>query len=169
MFIDLVTGWGSPTGQNLVNALTAPAGAPGTATVSVAGSERSIYFRVCPYGSNAQLPQNIRVSPLAAGGCWVWDNGYVTLTVNGRNYTAWYDNGSTASSVASAIKTAISNDSGAQVIATLSGSSITLTAKSTGQSTNYPFSFSAGTSDWQDFTGSSFNGSPASGNLTGGS
>ena len=166
---DLVTGWGSPNGQNLIDALAGPQGTPGTATVSVTGSERSIYFRVCPYGSNAQLPQNIKVSPLAAGGCWVWDNGYVTLTVNGRNYTAWYDYGSTASSVASAIKTAISNDSGAQVTATLSGSSITLTAKTTGASTDYPFSFSAGTSDWQDFTGSSFNGSPASGNLAGGS
>ena len=166
---DLVTGWGSPNGQNLIDALAGPQGTPGTTTVTITGSERSIYFRVCPYGSNAQLPQNIKVSPLAAGGCWVWDNGYVTLTVNGRNYTAWFDYGSTTTSVASDIKTAISNDSGAQVSATLSGSSITLTAKTTGTSTDYPFSFSAGTSDWQDFTGSSFNGSPASGNLTGGS
>ncbi len=170
---DLVTGWGSPNGQNLIDALAGPYSTPGTVTVSITGSEQERHYAVCPDNAKLQSSTSSNITPLepnvGPNSCWVWDYGYVTLTVTGHNYIAGYNEDSTTGSIASSIVAAILNDFSAQVTATLSGSSITLTAKTTGQSTDYPFIFSADTSDPQSFTGPSFNGSPTNGNLTGGS
>ena len=112
------------------------------AIVTVSGSERSYH-------------------PLQ--GITIWDSGSVTLTVNSRGYTAYYGQGSSASGLASSIASAISNDSGAQVTAALSGSSITLTGKTAG---SYSFSFSESTNYPQYFGSASFSGTPASGSLS---
>ena len=117
--------------------------APPGAMVTISGTEQSYYYQ-----------------PL---GITIWDTGGVTLTVNSRQYPVTYGQSSTATTVASAIVSAITNDSGAQVTASASGGSITLVAKSSG---SYSFSFSEYTNFPQDFTHPSFSGTPASGSLS---
>jgi hypothetical protein len=95
----------------------------GTTTVNITGSEQSRHYATCPetvHKLGMIIPQ---VGP---NSCTIYDAGNVTLTVNGRSYPASYWQGSTASTIASTLKTAISNDSSAAVTATVSSSSIVL-------------------------------------------
>jgi phage tail sheath gpL-like len=65
----------------------------------------------------------------AVAGGTTFDAGTVTITVNGTPYTISYGQGSTSASVASALVSQINGDSAAVVMASLSGSTVTLTTK----------------------------------------
>ena len=98
----------------------------------------------------------------------VYDSGTSTITANGHsNAVSWSGSGTTTSSIASALASNINADSGASVTATASGSTVSMTAKTTGASTNYLLA-SSWTYDSTDFAGSSFTSSNSGSTLTGG-
>ena len=98
---------------------------------------------------------------------YVYDAGSVWINVNGHQDSVGYGQGSTASSIATSLASAISADAGAYVTATASSGTITLTDRAGGSVTDY--SLSAGVSyDSYDFSSASFTDTPSGGNLTGG-
>jgi RHS repeat-associated protein len=106
-------------------------GAPGKGTITIDGSEQN--FQYCDSDGNC--------------GGLTYDWGYVSLTVNGVTVYANYGSGGnyatdTTSSVAASLESAVNASSSIPVTATLSGSTVTLTAKTPGTSTNYSFSSS---------------------------
>ncbi len=98
----------------------------------------------------------------------VVDSGTVSITVNGLQKTVNYGQGSTGDSVASALRSAINGDSGYPVSAAGSGTTVTLTAKTTGPATNYPLSATSTTSHPETFSQPSFIPAPSGSTLTGG-
>jgi len=98
-----------------------------------------------------------------------YDSGSVWVTVNGFQATASYGQGSTATSVASAIAAAFNGSSSSPVVATLSGATINLIAKKSGANTNYPLSSGASTSQPSLFARPSFSAAVSGTTLTGGS
>jgi RHS repeat-associated protein len=117
---------------------TAP-GTQSTASVTIGGAELSKLDPDCP---------NPRVA------C-IFNVGTISIIVNGVSATANYGQGSTTSSVASSLTSAINSSSGYPVSATVSGASITLTSKTTGVSTNYSLS-SSSTWDSDNFGAAGF-------------
>jgi RHS repeat-associated protein len=136
-------------------------GTPGSGTVTIAGFERSKF--VC----DPTLP-GCNACRLRSCGMTVFDSGVVRITVNGHTDSASYLSGSTSVSVASALANAINADSTSFVTASVNGSVITLTAKTSGSITNYSLSTTAATNDPTNFSGSSFSATPSAANLTGG-
>jgi RHS repeat-associated protein len=136
----------------------------GHGTVTIGGAEQSATVDPC-YNPDITPPdgQDPPSCPQTR-----WDSGTVTITVNGHPDAVAYGGGDTSASVAAGLASAINNDSGAPVTAGLAGTTITLTAKTAGASTNYSVSTSAATSDPNDFGAASFSASPASVALTGG-
>ncbi len=124
--------------------------APGTGSVTISGTEksRSVFSKVC----------NCLVT--------TYDSGTVSITVNGRTDSTSYGQNSGWSSIASSLATAINGDSAASVTAAASGGIITLTAKTTGSSTNY--SLSASSTSQNSFSPPSFTATPSGSALTGG-
>ncbi|HEY6251340.1 MAG TPA: RHS repeat-associated core domain-containing protein [Candidatus Angelobacter sp.] len=148
------TGWISVSGtEQTANSQPATSG---SGTVTISGSEQS----ACNYIRN--------VCHL------VYDTGTVTITVNSYPKTVNYGGSSeTAATVAWKLSCAFHNDSSSPVDAYCpssagSSTSVTLTARATGASTNYSFTTSSATNDTQCiyFCGPSFSASPASGALT---
>ncbi|HTW80609.1 MAG TPA: hypothetical protein VME23_13770, partial [Terracidiphilus sp.] len=129
--------------------------AAGTGWVSVSGSEQSttIYVSCGPHGQTC--PQTI------------YDSGTVTATINGTPYTTGYGQNFTTSTVATNLAAVINN--GSLVTATANGSTISLTARTTGSSTNYSLSVSSATSNPQYFSSPSFTLGESGSSLTGGS
>jgi RHS repeat-associated protein len=123
----------------------------GTGSVTVSGSEQSY----CPFDSCFPLQ-------------YVYDTGNVKITVNGSTKTALYGKNSTAVSIAGDLATQITNDGSFPVTAALSGTTITLTARQAGSSTNYSLSVSSATDDVPDFGTPSFAASRSGPTLTGG-
>jgi RHS repeat-associated protein len=123
----------------------------GTGSVSIIGSEQSY----CPFDSCFPMQ-------------YVYDTGNVKITVNGSTKTALYGRTSTASSIASDLANQISGDTNFPVTASLSGTTITLTARQAGASTNYSLSVSSATNDVPDFGVASFTATRSGANLTGG-
>jgi|GEM_PF-1506126 len=101
------------------------------------------------------------------GWIWIYDEGTVTITVNGYTVTAGYYGASTSASVASDLTNGL-NNSASPVTASVSGSTITLTAKDVGVSSNYSLSTTSQTDPGSGFTGSSFGATPSGSTLTGG-
>ncbi len=99
-------------------------------------------------------------------GSTTYDAGNVWITVNGLQKTVSYGQGSTASSVASALRSAINADGSYPVTAGGTGTTVTLTAKTSGSGTNY--SLSASSSSTQGFSPPSFSATPSGSTLTGG-
>jgi RHS repeat-associated protein len=98
----------------------------------------------------------------------IYDSGTSTITANGHSDSvSWSGSGTTTSSIASALASSINGDSGASVTANASGSTVSLTAKTAGASTNYSLA-SSGTYDSTDFSSSSFTSSNSGTTLTGG-
>ncbi|MGH9815514.1 MAG: hypothetical protein ACRD6I_05495 [Candidatus Acidiferrales bacterium] len=62
----------------------------------------------------------------------VYDTGSVWVTVNGVQKSVSYGQGSTATTVATALRDAINADGGYPVTASLAGTTLTLTARTTG-------------------------------------
>jgi RHS repeat-associated protein len=100
-----------------------------------------------------------------------YDNGDFDIIVGGRRYDYSYgqnDSPDSTSSIAQALVTAINSDGGRVVNASLSGSTITLTAVTAGSAGN-TISFSTGSTwDTSNWSTASFSSSPVSGNLSGG-
>jgi RHS repeat-associated protein len=147
------SGWVAVSGSEQ-QANTSPA-TSGSGPVSISGTEQTACAR------------------FVGGRCTItaYDSGTVYVTVNGHQTSQSYGKGDNDSTVASNLANAINNDSGAFVNASPpSGSTITLTARTTGASTNYSFTTSSATNDTTCiyFCGPSFTASPASGALTNG-
>jgi RHS repeat-associated protein len=96
----------------------------------------------------------------------VYDSGSAWVTVNGTQYSVSYGQSSTSSTVASALASAMS--AGSLVNATASGAGITITAKTTGASTNYSLSSGSSTGQPGSFSSPSFSVAVSGGNMTGG-
>lgn len=85
----------------------------------------------------------------------VYDSGMVSLTVNGFTVNAFYGSMSTPASIASDLASVFNWSTASPVRANLSGESLTLTARATGQATNFSLStFSS--FDSMDFSFPSF-------------
>jgi RHS repeat-associated protein len=138
--------------------------APGTGSVTFTGSERSIQVYNPPPPCEADMsfcPDGTYTT--------VYDSGIVTITVNGHSNNTAYGSASTATSVASALASAINGDANAFVTAAASNGVLLLTARQTGAGTNYFWSISSSSGDPADFGATaSFSSSPASGALSGG-
>lgn len=97
----------------------------------------------------------------------VSDYGTTTITVNGHNDSVFWTNGASPSSVASAMAAQINGDSSAAVNASASGSTVSLTARSTGTSSNFSLASSTA-NDTAHFSASSFTTSNSGTTLVGG-
>jgi len=98
----------------------------------------------------------------------VYDSGSCTVTVNSHgDSSSWSGSGTTISSIASAIASAISGDGGAFVSASASSGTVNLTARTSGAGTNYGLSSSC-SYDSSNFSGPSFATSNSAASLTGG-
>jgi RHS repeat-associated protein len=97
-----------------------------------------------------------------------YDTGNVWLTVNGQTKTVSYGQSSTGASLASALAAAINADGSYPVTAGANGSSITLTAKAVGASTNYSLSGGSSTDLPGTFSQPSFSVQVSGSSLTGG-
>jgi RHS repeat-associated protein len=123
----------------------------GTGSVTISGSDRT---------HKVYIP--------GEGWVWVRDYGTVTITVNGYSVSTFYNAGTTSASIASALANAL-NNSASPVTASVSGSTITLTAKDVGAASNYSLSTTSQTDPDSTFTGTSFPATPSGSTLTGGS
>jgi RHS repeat-associated protein len=152
----------SQSGVGAVNA------APGTGSLSITGSERSVSSgggTYCAMWNNNGDCVDWEMNPEVT----TYDTGRLTITVNGHADSTTFDSASTLSSLASALASAINNDAGAYVTASASNAVLTLTARQTGANTNYSWSISSTSDDPTDFGSSgSYTCSPASGALSGG-
>ncbi len=126
-----------------------PGGSPASGTVTITGSEQ-----VCPSGCGVGGP--------------LYDDGFVTLGVNGVSSQTEYMQGSTSQTVAAA-PVAGFNASAAGVTVSRAGSTITLTSIESGADVSIAFSVTSRTTLSRFFAHPSFSGSPSSGSLTGGS
>ncbi|HEX9272868.1 MAG TPA: hypothetical protein VGA01_11715, partial [Candidatus Binatia bacterium] len=134
-------------------------GTPGTGAVTISGSERTTTIWH-PCGPNGQTCPTT-----------VPDNGNVSITVNGVTATFAYGQGlanDTSASVAAALASAINGNSSYPATASVSGSVITLNAKTIGAVTNYSLTTSSVTTNTTYFTSTSFPATPSGSTLTGG-
>ena len=154
------------------NLTTSNSPTPGTGTATISGSEQTIPGTNAAPGTGSVTISGVEErhgSFSHACNCvvYTYDYGTASVTVNGHVDYTNYAEGSTSSSVASGLVTAINGDSSAVVTASASGSTVTLTAKTTGSSTNY--TLSASVSSQNSFSPPSFSASPSGSTLTGGS
>jgi RHS repeat-associated protein len=95
------------------------------------------------------------------------DAGATTITVNGHNDSVFWSSASTPTSIAAALAGQINGDSGAAVNATASGSTVSLTARTTGVVSNYTLASSTA-HDTAHFGANSFATSNSGTTLAGG-
>lgn len=104
----------------------------------------------------------------------IYDAGTVTIAVNGCSASAGYGQASTDSSVASSLGAAVNSSCGSYVTATVTGATISLTAKTAGSAGDYSLSGSGATSVTQGpygepgFSSASFSPGTSGSSLTGG-
>jgi RHS repeat-associated protein len=132
----------------------------GTGWVTIGGAETST--QVC---QDAPPPHNTCHT--------VWDQGGVTITVNGYSESVGYslNVNTTAALVASSLAGAFHNDAASPVDAVIdpgNSSKINFTSRSQTLGGNYTLTAVAGTNDFGDFGGSSFTVTTSGGNLSGG-
>jgi RHS repeat-associated protein len=119
--------------------------------------------------SSSSFTSSTSGSTLTGGhdaGATTYDSGNVWATINGTQYSVSYGQTSTTSSLATALANAINTSS--IVTAAVSGSTINLTATTTGASTNYSLSSGSSTSQPSSFSQPSFTVSVSGSTLTGG-
>lgn len=132
---------------------------PGIGSVAISGSEQST--QVCRRWA-------------AGGDCLQWvtvyDHGTVSITINGVLSSVSYGSGSTSSSIATGLASAISSNGSINslVSASASGATVTITAKQGGSQTNYSLSATATSGDTNDFPDGSFYTAASGSSLTGG-
>jgi RHS repeat-associated protein len=130
-------------------------------------SAASATFGISGTFSGTSFPITTSGSSLTGGatGQTVYDSGSVWVSVNGSQYSATYGQGSSPSSVANALQTAMST---APVSVSVSGGTLTLTATQPGSASNYSLSGGSSTSQPGTFSGPSFIVSLSGTALTGG-
>jgi RHS repeat-associated protein len=109
--------------------------------------------------------------------CQEWNSGTVTVTINGKNYTADYYGcyvsqtppGNTPAQIASSLVSQINADTTAVVTATANGGTVSLQSKGTGSGVNYSLSASSASTCTQYFSNSAFGANPSGSDMTGGS
>ncbi len=128
----------------------------------------SCTFDSSNFGS-ASFSAGASASGLSGGSNALFDSGTCSLTANGhRDPTpVWSGSGTSTSSIASALASAINSDSSASVTATSSGAVVSLTAKGIGSVGNYAFSSSCA-NDSKHFSSASFTTGNSGSALTGG-
>ncbi len=143
-------------------------GTSGAGWVRIDGTEQSTIGsqEVCDFVWNPELM-------VFEWQCWweqttIYDEGRVSLTVNGLTKSVSYGQGSTGSTIATALANAFNNDSASPVTASASTNTVNLTAKTTGAATNYPLSATSWTDKPEYFSGPSFTPVPSGSTLTGG-
>jgi RHS repeat-associated protein len=99
-------------------------------------------------------------------GATLYDSGSVWITLSGTRYSVSYGQGSSSSSLAGSLASAIS--AGSIANASANGSGITITAKTVGAATNYSLSSGSSTSQPGNFSSPSFSVSVSGASLTGG-
>lgn len=160
--------WGGIQQQQDRRGTGAP-GTPGQGTITITGSEQ--YY--CPDGlSMAAKSQSTSGSkdivPNSICNGLIWDQGTVTITINGFSKGVFYGQSSTASGIAALLRDAFNTDTNSPVTAAAQSATLTFTSKATGASSNYAFTVTVSTSFIDYFPTPSFGGSPASGALAGG-
>ena len=78
----------------------------------------------------------------------IYDNGYISVTIGGRNYQAKYNQFDTPSSIAATLTSLINADSGAVVTASSLGPSVTVTSKQPGAQFQYQISYFTSWNHW---------------------
>src|SRR5205085_7022930 len=147
-----VTVNGSEASKNVVTR----AGTSGSGSVTISGAEGS--SQVCQdNGFNPDQP------PVCTT---VYDSGSVSITVNGFTKSVSYGRLSASETIASDLTNAFNGDTASPVRASVSGATVTLTAKATGASTNYSLASSSASGDPNTF-GSSFSTTASGPTLTG--
>jgi IPT/TIG domain len=143
-------------------------GSSGAGSVAISGIERSTLdcsggLLLASYSTQQSPPPSQSLS-----GCIrIYDSGSVTININGFVEEVFYGQYSTASSIATALVNAFNGANNSPVSASLSGSTVYLTAKSVGANTNYPLStYVDYDSDY--FSSASFSAAPSGSTLTGG-
>jgi RHS repeat-associated protein len=121
---------------------------------------------------------NPSITPVASGptltggtdafaGNTVYDAGSCTVVISGTSYSASFGQGSTTSSIAAALASAING--GSLASASASGATIAITAKAVGTTSNYSLSGGNCSFNSSIFSGPSFVANPSGSNLSGGS
>jgi RHS repeat-associated protein len=110
-------------------------------------------------------------STLTGGGSSppVYDTGSASITVKGVTVSTTYGSGSTTATIASALASALTSESGSLVTATSSGAVVSITTTDIGSLFDYSLSASSQTSDPSQFSSPSFSLTPSGSSLTGGS
>jgi hypothetical protein len=145
-----------------------------TATATIAGSEQSSGGGTPgTAGSGGQITisgrEQTSVSTDFSPPKTFYDHGLVSITVGSYTATVIYQQGSTAATVATALRNVFNGDAASPVTANaVSTTAISFTSKTTGAATNYAVSVASVTNQG-DFGNPSFSGSPASTAMTGGS
>jgi RHS repeat-associated protein len=116
------------------------------------------------FGASAS-PGSLAGGQNAAAGTTVYDSGTCSVTVNGTPYSTNFGQGDSTITIASRLAGIIT--SGSLVSAVASGSTVSLTAKTTGAASNYPFS-AACSFNSSTFSSASFNISNSGATLAGG-
>ena len=149
------SGTGSVTFSGSEQSISGTAATSASGSVTINGSEKAKTTNPC-------LPVR-RSCPVT-----IYDSGTVSITVNGFTKSASYKQGSTTSSIASALALAFNGDGSSPVQASASGNVVTLTSYATGSAANYSLSSGASTSDSSNFPTGSFTTVNSGSNLTGG-
>ncbi len=129
-------------------------GAPGTGTVTIIGSPQSTTVNECPGNPHGPCMANVQ------------EGGAVVVWVNGMSYSAYYPPNESAASLAVALEAEMNSPS-SPIIATVAGSTITITATVNGAATNYPLSTSYGFNT-SNFSSPAFQAIASGPSLTGG-
>jgi RHS repeat-associated protein len=134
-------------------------GGHGAGSVTISGSEQSGQTRTCSdYVGSRCISWDIQ---------YYYDSGTVSISVNGFTENAYYDQNSTASSLAAALASAFNSNFSSPVTATASGGTVTFLSKQAGINTNYPLSAST-SYNTGSFNAPSFPVAPSGATLTGG-
>jgi len=144
---------GSSTQSATVTLAVASSGTPGTGSVTISGSEKGFCSTSC--------------RPCAKS-CATFDMGAVTVGVNGFTASAGYGQNSFPFTIARTLANVFNNNCSSPVTATVSGGTITLTARTNGTATNYSLSASSFSDDPKDFPTPSFTVTKSGATLTGG-
>lgn len=140
-------------GQTLTVILGNPVGTPGTGHVTINGTPQSKY--ICRPGCHSPCDKSCAEL--------IYNSGSITITIAGDSYYETYSSNESASQFAAALANAINGGS----IASASGSTIYITAKTNGSLTNYSLSTSY-SYDTTDFSSAAFTPSASGPSLTGG-
>lgn len=130
-------------------------GASGSGWVTINGAEQSKVEDTCPG------------DPFGPCLAEYWDDGQVSITVDGFTATATFGQGSTTSSIAADLRAAFNTSGASPVTASGTGATINFVAKQAGVQTNYSLSV-AWTWDSGNFTNPSFTATKSGNTLTGG-